>query len=88
MISHLYKWPATLTSRYSCDWLFDPADPSNPTWKSAGPSSAKPLTKQEVEAVRAREAEELSCVDAEISQLTDLVPLLENWDEYCCASAL
>mmetsp|Transcript_19032 Transcript_19032/g.41677 ORF Transcript_19032/g.41677 Transcript_19032/m.41677 type:complete len:361 (-) Transcript_19032:803-1885(-) len=77
-----------------------PEDGEYPSWKSlregkgkgklskfAGLTS-KPLTEQEVESLRAQEAKDLSYADAEISQLLDLVPVLENWNEYCCVSVL
>jgi len=63
-----------------------PEDNESPTWKQlrktdAGLSSAPLDTSEETE-------EDLSAADAQISELSELVALLENWDEYCCAAAL
>ena len=50
--------------------------------------TSKPLTQQEIESIRAREAEDISNADAEIGQLLELVQVLDNWNEYCCVSVL
>lgn len=78
-----------------------PEDSEYPTWKSLREAnrknessssfavlSSKPMTQQEVDSISDDEEEDLSNVDAQINQLIELVTVVENWNEYCCASAL